>query len=223
MRQDFINQYMAARAQVFTLEIILKAWKNSGIRPLNPHIFKDQDFEPSMATSTEAHAPSSYPIQPHELLDLDDITTDLEDDGSHSERSDTEDEDLRHSSDSGSDSKNGTESDCGAEVGSSKTVQPLTDHPRGHQSVASPLPSTPHPIRSTTMPPAVLKLNPELALYFLSLEDKVSQLTSRVQSLESNAEAKTGELEAAKAHCALALGQIGALNKRLNKKKGKKS
>ncbi|KIK16661.1 hypothetical protein PISMIDRAFT_38408, partial [Pisolithus microcarpus 441] len=36
-RSEFINQYMAARAAVFTAETITKAWKNSGIRPLNPH------------------------------------------------------------------------------------------------------------------------------------------------------------------------------------------
>ncbi|KIK78561.1 hypothetical protein PAXRUDRAFT_78346, partial [Paxillus rubicundulus Ve08.2h10] len=45
-RQDFINQYMGACNQAFTEETITKAWKNSRIRPLNPHIFSD--FTPSM-------------------------------------------------------------------------------------------------------------------------------------------------------------------------------
>jgi len=176
-----------------------------------------------VATSTEAHAPSSYPVQPHELPDPGDITTE-EDNDSSNERSDTKDEDLQHSSDSGSDSENGAESDSG-KAGSSK---PLTNSHGDHacQSIASPLPSVSHPIQSThstIKPPAILKSNPELAFYFSSLEDKVNQLESRVQGLESDAEVKSGELEAVKAHCALALGQIGALNKRLNKKKGKKS
>ncbi|KIO01314.1 hypothetical protein M404DRAFT_76263, partial [Pisolithus tinctorius Marx 270] len=37
MREDFINQYMTACTKAFMSEIIFKAWKNSGIHPLNPH------------------------------------------------------------------------------------------------------------------------------------------------------------------------------------------
>ncbi|KIO11371.1 hypothetical protein M404DRAFT_128111, partial [Pisolithus tinctorius Marx 270] len=47
-REDFIKQYMTAHTKAFTSKIILKAWKNSSIHPLNPHLFNDQDFAPSM-------------------------------------------------------------------------------------------------------------------------------------------------------------------------------
>ncbi|KAI6010190.1 hypothetical protein PISMIDRAFT_22968 [Pisolithus microcarpus 441] len=192
-REDFKHQYMAAGAQAFTSEIILKAWKNSGIRPFNPHIFTDQDFAPSMATSTEAHVPLSYPIQPHELPALEDVTA--------------EEVELRNSwCDSEDDSASGT-----------ATWLPNTKC----QHIASVLAPISQPTQSSSsiMPPALLESNPDLASYFLSMENKVNQLESRVQNLELDAEAKNDKLEAAKAHCAMALSQIRALNKQLNVKK----
>ncbi|KAL4080442.1 hypothetical protein J3A83DRAFT_4366767 [Scleroderma citrinum] len=192
---------MAARTKVFTSEIILKAWKNSGICPLNPHLFKDQDFTPSMSTSTEAHVPSSYPVELHELPDLQDITTD--DDDKCSSGSDTDNNDaVSHVS-----SRSDTDDKSDDEV---STILPFADH-----CSAPRLAPTSLPIQSSTMPPTVLKSNPELVSYFSSLENRVNQLESRLEE-------KSGKLEVAKAHCVMALGQIRVLNKQLNSKKGRK-
>ncbi|KAI9512331.1 hypothetical protein F5148DRAFT_1279862 [Russula earlei] len=55
----------------------LKAFKNSGIRPLNPDIFAEADYAPSRVSSTQAHTPLTYPqavfgYQPYTCLPCDD-------------------------------------------------------------------------------------------------------------------------------------------------------
>jgi hypothetical protein len=45
--QDFVKEYMLARDEAFKAETIEKAFKNSGIRPLNPDIFSEADYAPS--------------------------------------------------------------------------------------------------------------------------------------------------------------------------------
>src|SRR5258707_6697797 len=59
--QDFVKEYMLARDEAFKAETIKKAFKNSGIRPLNPNIFTEADYAPSRVSSTQAHTPSTYP------------------------------------------------------------------------------------------------------------------------------------------------------------------
>lgn len=59
--QDFVKEYMLARDEAFKAETIEKAFKNSGIRPLNPNIFTEADYAPSRVSSTQAHTPSTYP------------------------------------------------------------------------------------------------------------------------------------------------------------------
>lgn len=44
--------------------IILSAWRKSGIRPLNPEIFKDSDFAASFSSSIKLRFPPSFPISP---------------------------------------------------------------------------------------------------------------------------------------------------------------
>jgi len=58
---DFVKEYMAVWDEAFLPETITKAWKKSGIYPLNPNIFTDADFSPSASTSRHACVPGSYP------------------------------------------------------------------------------------------------------------------------------------------------------------------
>ncbi|KIK83405.1 hypothetical protein PAXRUDRAFT_76110, partial [Paxillus rubicundulus Ve08.2h10] len=46
-RKNLIKEYMAARAESFKEETILKAWRKSGINPLNLDIFTEEDYAPS--------------------------------------------------------------------------------------------------------------------------------------------------------------------------------
>ena len=50
-RYNFIPEYMSIRDCV-TPSIVQKSFKKTGIYPLNPKIFTDQDFAPSKATSS---------------------------------------------------------------------------------------------------------------------------------------------------------------------------
>lgn len=97
--RDFVREYMGVRNQTFKATTIISAFKKSGIRPLNPAAFTDQDYAPSISTSTEAHVPSSYPtpILP-ELIDEDSSNDEDDDD-------EDDDEDYQSTSDTGSESE----------------------------------------------------------------------------------------------------------------------
>ncbi|KIK50955.1 hypothetical protein GYMLUDRAFT_182066 [Collybiopsis luxurians FD-317 M1] len=59
--QDIVKEYWAARAKAFQESMILQAWHKSGICPLNPGIFTDADFAPSIMSSTKVQLPKSFP------------------------------------------------------------------------------------------------------------------------------------------------------------------
>ena len=62
-REDFVKEYMAIRAKTFKAQTIMSAFKKCGIRPLDRGIFDDEDFAPSITTSTtDTHVPPSFPI-----------------------------------------------------------------------------------------------------------------------------------------------------------------
>jgi hypothetical protein len=63
-RSDVIKEYMAARAKSVKEGLILSAWRRSGIRPLNPDVFTEEDFAPSYALSTKPPLPVSFPGLP---------------------------------------------------------------------------------------------------------------------------------------------------------------
>jgi hypothetical protein len=66
-RQDVVKEYMAARTKSVTEGLIISAWRRSGIRPLNPDVFTEEDFTPSYASSTKPPLPVSFPGFPDGL------------------------------------------------------------------------------------------------------------------------------------------------------------
>ena len=50
--QQLVKEYMKARNKSITENLILSAWKKTGIRPFNPQVFTDEDFGPSFVSST---------------------------------------------------------------------------------------------------------------------------------------------------------------------------
>ncbi|KIL61811.1 hypothetical protein M378DRAFT_82050, partial [Amanita muscaria Koide BX008] len=63
LKKDVIREYMKARESAFKEETIIHAWKKTGMCPLNPGIFTEEDYAPSYATSTSAHVPATFPQQ----------------------------------------------------------------------------------------------------------------------------------------------------------------
>jgi hypothetical protein len=57
---DFVKEYMVAQTEAFKPETIKKAFTKTGLNPLNPDIFTEQDFAPSYQSSTQAHVPTSF-------------------------------------------------------------------------------------------------------------------------------------------------------------------
>lgn len=63
-RGDVVKEYMAIRKKTFSAELIRKAFQRAGLNPINENVFTADDFAPSIATSTVAHMPASYPSCP---------------------------------------------------------------------------------------------------------------------------------------------------------------
>lgn len=61
-RYNFIFKYMEVRT-VITPMLIQKAFRKTGIHPLDPSVFSEKDFAPSQSSSTIAHMPPSYPAE----------------------------------------------------------------------------------------------------------------------------------------------------------------
>lgn len=60
-RENFVKEYMGVRRVTFKPSTIKKAWEKSGMWPINPDIFQDEDYAPSTTTSTTAsHLPPSF-------------------------------------------------------------------------------------------------------------------------------------------------------------------
>jgi hypothetical protein len=60
LTQNFVAEYMEARTEAFKPETIIKAFKNSGIRPINAGIFSDEDFAPSAPSSVQFEIPAAW-------------------------------------------------------------------------------------------------------------------------------------------------------------------
>lgn len=61
---NFIPEYLAIHHTIAP-SLVQKAFANTGIYPLNPDIFDDQEYAPSQASSSMPAFPPSYP---HEIL-----------------------------------------------------------------------------------------------------------------------------------------------------------
>jgi hypothetical protein len=58
---NLVPEYMKVRHQFITYNIITNAFKTSRIQLFNPNIFTEDDYAPSKAFSTKAHAPKNFP------------------------------------------------------------------------------------------------------------------------------------------------------------------
>jgi hypothetical protein len=61
-REDFVHEFLLARATALTLGVVKKGFRDSGICPFNPAIFSDKDYASAQAHSIRSHLPSSFPV-----------------------------------------------------------------------------------------------------------------------------------------------------------------
>lgn len=62
-RENFVKEYMDVRRTTFKESTIRAAWKKSGCWPIDRTVFKDDDYAPSILTSTSSsHVPDSFPV-----------------------------------------------------------------------------------------------------------------------------------------------------------------
>lgn len=83
-KENFVKEYMQVRQAAFKSSTIVTAWRKSGAWPINPSIFKSEDYAPSVPFSTEAAGvPPTFPSQdPIPMFDGDnsDSTSDCDSD-----------------------------------------------------------------------------------------------------------------------------------------------
>lgn len=108
-RFTVIPQYVHGTRSAMTKELITKAFKMTGLYPVNRNVFKPEDFAPSKASSTVAHVPSSFPDEVPGSDPIEppvDIVEDSDSEGEEydpSSESDSEESEQDSSSDSDSD------------------------------------------------------------------------------------------------------------------------
>lgn len=162
LREDFIREYLMVRDQCMSRNVILAAWKKTGLSPLNPGIFDDDDFAPSNVTSTRSYMPDDFPLprqgEPKSAEDVEDAEDD-EDEGSadgsdsESESTETESEPDSESSDEEQDSQ---EADQDSDLTSSElpvVTMVALSFPAPSDPIAAPYPDS--STSSTSDAPAV--------------------------------------------------------------------
>jgi DDE superfamily endonuclease len=88
-REHFVKHYMEVRQKTFKKTTIINAFRKSGCWPVNPDVFTDLDYSPSVAASTTStHVPSSYP---RTATQHEEVSSDSDSDSSSKSSSDEHD------------------------------------------------------------------------------------------------------------------------------------
>ena len=220
--QDFVKEYWKARTDAFKPETIQKAFKNSGIRPVNPSIFADEDYAPSNPTSTQAYTPSSYPIMPTSLLASRDEGHDVSNDNDLDNPDESDSDDSDDSDDEECPGASPTPAlSIGAEMvePSSPEREEISHSPSTSMSVtAINLPPAPVLTTSHRQAQEVAYINPN----WTKRRKLEVTMADRDRLLEENARLRQ-QLDASTTHCAMAMAKIGDLKRKLNAKENRKS
>jgi hypothetical protein len=196
---------------VITPELIQKAFKKTSIYPLDPSVFTDKDFAPSLVYSTTAHLPASYPSEiPSSPMAA---SSDLEDNDFFPMAIDEHDLDSdSRSSNSCKESKsNDSESesdDLEGEI-SQQNMQPHTTHSTLQLSGPIPHPVTPSYVQE------MMLMKEELWCELQHMYEQNGALVQTTQVL-------TAQLDATNAHCTMAQWALAQSRLELENVKKKK-
>ncbi|KAJ3981947.1 hypothetical protein F5890DRAFT_1476563 [Lentinula detonsa] len=221
--RDVVKEYMAARASAFKGSTILAAWQKSGICPLNPGIFTEADYAPSVTSSTQIQLPKSFPRRLPRAPDApsDDAEFNPERERERAESS---------SGSSGSDSSSLEETNSSDDedfVGSDDDMDQRnlpSISPRPHRNLPpGPISGPSMESRSQTRQRSSIPLPPSSGrLEVIRLQQEIVDLRRRVLVAEGNTLTLQAERDAAMVHAVLA-GQEAAVYKHcLNKRNQKK-
>lgn len=242
-QHEFVREYLAVRNKVFTPTLIQKAFKNSGIHPLNPDIFTPEDFAPSQISSHKVHVPLSYP-EPHLSDEADDSDrvdewgSDWEDEGDSDEgegeqtdnpAEESGDDDavnLDSGGEGGNSDEGGREGETveavrGMVVGEDSEIAidepPTTSSGNGdaQRTQSSMETSDDAPSNPTPTTADVPHLGPRTNTGPSTLPTSVEGLEARVRELEA-------ENESLHTHATMAYREINQLQFRINARKSKK-
>ncbi|KAF8835067.1 hypothetical protein BDN67DRAFT_1015886 [Paxillus ammoniavirescens] len=228
--KEFVREYMSVRDRVFTENLIKAAWQKSGLAPINPDIFMEDDYATAKSTSTQAHFPESYPASPESsgdsgsesdssyASDGSDSSSDNSDDTSQGSRSEGEEEhDGRRGQEEGGNCDDSVNDQAADMLPSSESSQ------SPHASPSPSRPSSHHPhsnrpghrwTRSTTMAAPNLRTLPFKSHW--SLARKYEAVLTQNEALIDENIKLSSNLQAAEAHCALARDENADLKWKLN-------
>lgn len=61
-RDTVVSEWIDLRHTFMRKDIISSSWQKTGLFPLNPSVFREEDFGPSNTFSVQSHLPAGYPI-----------------------------------------------------------------------------------------------------------------------------------------------------------------
>jgi hypothetical protein len=222
-RYNVIQEYMSIR-HVMTPDIVQKAFKKTGIHPLDASVFSEKDFGPSAATSSHAvdHLPTAYPpeiptspVSPEptdeetehsEGKELQHISELMEMDACLGDSDDSEFVASNQESDFKNDTPDGEE----LAMQRMQTRSVMLDKELGEYGVPKPppLPSYEHVMRCDRQ----------------ELWNRIQHMYHLNKSLYDKLEFAQGQRRGAEAHCTIASRKIGNITQQLSntrKKRGK--
>lgn len=238
-REDFVKEYMGVRGPAFKGNTIRKAFEKSGAWPVNSSIFTDEDYAPSLPTSTTTgHAPSSYPTSmPNSELDDDFYASDIEEQPPDLTTTDTRiDDAVDDDSDwTPDDEDDGDDAESAAESEPESSTVPLPITGEHAASVISDpfglLSGLDHIVQQAgplTVPPghsgsSISQASQAVALPALRETRRHTAAALLKQSQKGSTEdllARIADLEAEtkilRSHCSLALGEVADLKRKIN-------
>ena len=220
-RYNMIHAYLKVR-EVITPDLIKKSFAKTGICPFNPSIFTDEDFAPSMASSTAAHVPPSYPDEvpssPPAVFSSDDEVTDVDSEYEPSISPDSTGNDLDESDSNAADVMMPDNENDNTSISDLPRFPPLSHNQSVPALLTRSLSRTPSNVHSRLFSPVT-----QSDLDKPDWQRSVPELIAELNQLRDSLKQKEAEIQAANAHCTIMKRALSDANTRVDNLKKKKT